>query len=157
LPPSVHVFIGLTRRSITATAYVFKEIFDEYKYHPDINPPEPEPFLNDPDSSQHEEETYHVALEIPLNTLVECLNIFGTAGVSASSAFQKHKQWRRADDRSDHDRDDDHVDDDAPSRNRRGAGGAGGGRIDQYFSSSEKRTGMRLTYAGAGCPLPLIM
>ena len=152
--------MGLTRRSILATAYVFKEIFDEYKYHPDINPQEPEPFSNDPDSSQNEEETYHVALEIPLNTLVECLNIFGTAGASASSAFQKYKQWRRADDRSDHDRDDEHANDDAPSRNRRrgGAGtGAGAGRIDQYFSSSEKRTGMRLTYAGAGCPLTLIM
>jgi cell cycle checkpoint protein len=129
---------------LLATAYVFKDIFDEYDYH-SINPTEPAGSYN----SQNDE-TENAALEIPLNTLIECLNIFGTASTSSLSTFSKLKQWKRADDNSDNEGNEH----DAPNRNR---GVNGGGRIDQYFSGSENRTGMRLSYAGAGHPLTLLV
>ncbi|KAI6117591.1 Rad1/Rec1/Rad17 [Pisolithus croceorrhizus] len=63
-----------------------------------------------------------VTFEIPLNTLIECLNIYGTAGMSAAGEQQA-----------------------------RGAGNApGSNRIDQYFGGgSDKGTRARLSYCGA--------
>lgn len=60
---------------------------------------------------------------------------------SSSSAGSKHKQWRRASDASDND--------DGRRSNTN--------RIDQHFGSNEKRTSMRLTYAGPGHPLTLVL
>ena len=133
-----------------ATAYVFKDTFDEYAYHPE-NPSEPT-LSHDSESSQ----TDHVenaAVEIPLNTLIDCLNIFGTASAPSSLNASKYKTWRRADDGSDHDRDDNRARD----RNRQRGNEGANGRIDQYFSGPEKRTGMRMSYAGMGHPLTLLL
>jgi cell cycle checkpoint protein len=89
-----------------------------------------------------------VTFEIQLNILIDCLNIFGTAGNPNPSFGSTHKKWRRAD------RDDgpNHSDDD-------GRDGRQTGPIDRYFVSggSEKKTGMRMTYVGAGYPLTLLM
>lgn len=96
----------------------------------------------------------NVAFEIPLNTLIECLNIFGTAGpssgaVSASGvgAAGRGHGWRRANENND----DSDIDD----------GGGRRGGLDAYFAAAaggqEKRTSMRMSYFGPGYPLTLIM
>lgn len=91
-----------------------------------------------------ETERNDTVFEIQLHTLIECLNIFGTAGpvaLPASGMAAKPKRWRR------------HGDDEEPDdRNGRG-------RLEMHFGQggSEKRTGLRMTYSGAGYPLTLLM
>ncbi|KAG6918017.1 hypothetical protein DXG01_016869 [Tephrocybe rancida] len=125
-------------RTLLGTAFVFSEIFDEYSYHSDTI-----------QSSQDSEDAeVNVGFEIPLNTLIECLNIFGTAGAPPANTGTKFKKWKKTGDDSDHD-----DDDDRGGRARNGARG-----LDTYLSGgSEKRTGMRLTYAGPGNPLTLLL
>jgi cell cycle checkpoint protein len=139
-------------RSLLGIAFIFSEVFDEYTYHPEppraARPPKSEPSQTDPNASQTEED--NAAFEIPLNTLIECLNIFGTAGAinamaaisgagGASSNSKQAKKWRRA------------GDGDSDGEGRVG--------LEAYFgpNAGEKRTGMRLSYLGAGYPLTLIM
>ena len=91
----------------------------------------------------------NAAFEIPLNTLIECLNIFGTAGPASTNTSNsgKYKKWKKAGEDSDHDDDDE---------GGRGRGNARG--IDSYFGGgSERRTGLRMSYAGTGYPLTLLM
>ncbi|KAI0320312.1 Rad1/Rec1/Rad17 [Amylostereum chailletii] len=131
-------------RTVLATAYVFADIFDEYTYTAAPAPrshsqssPSPTP----PPNSQADSTT---ALEIPLNTLIECLNIFGNAGQGSAGGGTKGKKWKRQGEDEEGDEDD------------RRAGG--NGKIDQYFSGGgDKRTGMRMSYAGDGHPLTLII
>ena len=157
-------------RTLLGTAFIFSEVFDEYTYH--AEPPsraakKPKPSQTDPNASgtesdsedgekkEQSEELDNAAFEIPLNTLIECLNIFGTAGAMNSVAAisrssegggasnsKQAKKWRRV---GDGDSDDE--------------GRAGGRGLEAYFgfSAGEKRTGMRLSYLGAGYPLTLIM
>ena len=133
------------------TAFIFADIFDEYSYHSE-NPALASPLQD----SQGDEQMDNAAFEIPLNTLIECLNIFGTAGPASTNMNNtgKYKKWKKAGEDSDHDDDDE-------------GGGGGGGRgrgnghaqgIESYFGGgSEKRTGMRMSYAGTGYPLTLLM
>lgn len=118
----------------SATAYIFADIFDEYDYHSEAAP-----------SQQSQDDGVdNIAFEIPLNTLIECLNIFGTAGTHPSSTTSGAKRWKKQgeDKGSDEEGDD--------GNKRRG--------IAQYFGAGpEKSTGMRLTYEGAGFPLTLLM
>ena len=158
-------------RTLLGTAFIFSEVFDEYTYHAEPPPRAPakpqkhKPRQADPNASgtesdsedgENNEELDNAAFEIPLNTLIECLNIFGTAGamnaMAASSGSsggggappnsKQAKKWRRV---GDGDSD--------------GEGRAGGRGIDAYFgpNAGEKRTGMRLSYPGVGYPLTLIM
>lgn len=122
----------------TATSYIYPDHFDEWSYNVDGLEAAPSQ-LSAPDVDRES-----TTLEIPLNTLIECLNIFGTANISSSSTSSKHKKWRRASDGSD---------------DERGEEGrpANANRLDQYFGSNEKRTSMRLSYAGPGHPLTLIL
>ena len=138
-------------RSI-ATAYVNANLFDEYTFSQPAsdsvcNRQSPSPPSSPADNPDGEQEV-NVAFEIPLNTLIECLNIFGTAGALLNSnAYneKKERKWRRVDD-----------DDE---------GGFGEARetrtgpMDNYFSrgKDEKRTGMRMSFLGAGYPLTLLM
>ena len=157
------IYVRIATRS--GTAYIFADIFDEYTYRSESAPSDPNSTSQDSHNSQEREESDNAAFEIPLNTLIECLNIFGTAGTTSASANGggagggKYKKWRRAEDESD----DDAVGEDGHGRGRgrgggRGNRGGGGGRgIDHYFGSSEKRTGMRMSYAGAGYPLTLLL
>ena len=154
-------------RTLLGIAFIFSEVFDEYTYHAEppspraARPTEPKPSQTDPNASGPESdsddkaqtEEDNAAFEIPLNTLIECLNIFGTAGAintmaaisgssgagGASSNSKQAKKWRRAGD-----------------GNSDGEGRVG---LEAYFgpSAGEKRTGMRLSYPGAGYPLTLIM
>jgi cell cycle checkpoint protein len=117
------------------TAFIFSEIFDEYAYHA-----EDPPTLSSQDSDAAADNT---AFEVPLNTLIECLNIFGTAGTASTSATTsgKYKKWKKPGD--DSDRDDE--------GNRRAD-------ADTYVGGGpEKRTRMRMTYAGSGYPLTLLL
>ncbi|KAJ7243420.1 Rad1/Rec1/Rad17 [Mycena haematopus] len=137
-------------RTLLATAYIFSHVFDEYTYNSET-PTAP----RDSQTSDPEEED-NSAFEIPLNTLIECLNIFGTAGSSGAgvgNATGKYNKWKRAEDGSDQERDDDN------GRGRRSSNGTGGPRgLDNYFSSaSDKGTGMRMSYAGSGFPLTLLI
>ncbi|TFY79898.1 hypothetical protein EWM64_g4118 [Hericium alpestre] len=129
----------------SATAYVFADIFDEYIYTPPpapASPPStPSSSLTPPPVPASQSDTPPTVLEVPLGTLIECLNIFGTAGAGASGA--KHKKWRKA------------GDDDGDAHDDEGHGG----RIENFFgpAGGEKRTGMRLSYAGEGHPLTLLV
>lgn len=124
-------------RRFLATAYIFADIFDEYAYHSEVAP-----------SQQSQDDGVdNIAFEIPLNTLIECLNIFGTAGAHSSSTTSGAKRWKKQgeDKGSDEEEEGEGV-----NNKRRG--------IAQYFGTgSEKNTGMRLTYEGAGFPLTLLM
>jgi len=99
------------------------------------------------------EDVNNAGFEIPLNTLIECLNIFGTAGPISSTGSGgtggKTRGWQRANERND------------DSDNEYGAGDRNRGGLDTYFAAAagglEKRTSMRMTYFGAGYPLTLIM
>jgi cell cycle checkpoint protein len=153
----LRLFRDLISNAFAATAYIFADNFDEYKYTPP--PPSnrsrrrsrssPSPPLSQTENSDNDqEEEGRVAFEIPLNTLIECLNIFGTAGPifnSNASANSNKKKWRRVD------ADDDRGSGDERERRR--------GPIDNYFSAGkdDKRTGMRMSFAGAGYPLTLLM
>ncbi|KAL0947456.1 hypothetical protein HGRIS_013563 [Hohenbuehelia grisea] len=138
-------------RSLLATAFIFADIFDEFVYN--AEKPSLENSSQASDSEDAEQE--NAAFEIPLGTLIECLNIFGTAGASASSSSSRARRWKRDDD----DRGSENEDDNDGRRLGPNRGGdAGNTSIEQYFASgSEKRTGMRMSYAGSGYPLMLII
>jgi cell cycle checkpoint protein len=129
-----------------ARAYIPLSLFDEYTYTP-----EPQ----DPSATQESESggEANTTFEIPLDTLMECLNIFGTAMSSFSQAYfdnRKKKRWRQEEG--------DEDEGGGRGRGKRGGAPKGNTTIDQFFSSSgEKKTGMRMTYAGAGHPLTLIL
>ncbi|KAJ7063584.1 Rad1/Rec1/Rad17 [Mycena amicta] len=136
-------------RTLLGTAYIFADIFDEYTYCSESNAPPP------PHSqrSDAEEEEDNAAFEIPLNTLIECLNIFGTAGnSSAANGPSRYTKWKRTGEDSDNEGGEE--DETARGKNRRRSNAKG---IDQYFGPSDKGTGMRMTYSGSGFPLTLLI
>jgi cell cycle checkpoint protein len=157
------MFGCLISSTVTAMAFINADIFDEYTYTPSpssrtnrhlhrsrssSSPPSSQTENSDEDKDEDKDEEPSVAFEIPLNTLIDCLNIFGTAGsfsTSSASSSSNKKRWRRADD-----------DDDGGFGEEREARR---GPIDNYFSGGkdEKRTGMRMSFAGAGYPLILLM
>lgn len=89
----------------------------------------------------------HCEMSISLATMLECLNIFGNAGVTSANPFKR-----------------DGPDDDGPggSRKRRrgdgddddGGGRRWGGRGET--SADEKQTSLRLSYRGVGYPLVML-
>ncbi|KAF9654082.1 Rad1-domain-containing protein [Thelephora ganbajun] len=116
-------------RTLLATAFVFKDMFEEYTYHP-------EPLQLQSQPAQGSQQTINsVAFEIPLNTLIECLNIFGTSSVSTAS---KTKKWKQNAEDGGMEYDNDRT-----------------GPLDRYFPSSGKGTAMRMSYDGTGHPLTL--
>ncbi|PFH52475.1 hypothetical protein AMATHDRAFT_57101 [Amanita thiersii Skay4041] len=122
--------------------------------------------MDDEDDSQSQStEPDMSAFEVPLSMLLECLNIFGSAGPSSSSSGGTYKKWKVPEGESDHD---DEGGDDEPRNNgnvqNRQKKKTGHGRpiergIDAFFGGggSEKRTSMRLSYAGSGSPLTLLL
>ncbi|KAL1698803.1 Rad1/Rec1/Rad17 [Schizophyllum commune] len=116
-------------RSILGVAYIWSGIFDEFTY----TAPDPE----DPDTG--------AAFEVPLSTVLECLNIFGSAGPGAASSSAAHKKWRRAEDEEE-------GDGEGEGRRRGGKG------IEHYIGASgDNRTGMRLSFLGEGHPMVLLL
>ncbi|KAF7294675.1 hypothetical protein MIND_01004500 [Mycena indigotica] len=138
-------------RTLLATAYIFSEIFDEYTYNSDSTEQTVAHSQgSDGDESQKLEE--NAAFEISLNTLIECLNIFGTAGNNSTAKQGRFTQWKQdggSDDEVDAD-----EDDNARGKDRRRSTAKG---IDQYFGGSGKGTGMRMSYPGSGYPLTLLI
>ncbi|KAF7359202.1 Cell cycle checkpoint protein RAD1 [Mycena sanguinolenta] len=137
-------------RTLLGTAYIFAHVFDEYTYNSETATAPQDSQNSDPDEEDN------VAFEIPLNTLIECLNIFGTAGsigAVTGSSTGTYKKWKRSGDGSDQEGDDD------DGHGRRTSSGTGGTRgIENYFgNASDKGTGMRMSYAGSGCPLTLLI
>ncbi|KAF7305213.1 hypothetical protein MKEN_01236500 [Mycena kentingensis (nom. inval.)] len=134
-------------RTLLGTTYIFADIFDEYAYNSEAETTH--------EHSDGEDEEDNAAFEIQLNTLIECLNIFGTAGSAAGAGTGRKTKWKRAgDDSGDEGGGGNNDDEDAAGAgtDRRRSKG-----IDQYFGGSEKKTGMRLTYAGSGFPLTLLI
>ncbi|KAF8579470.1 Rad1-domain-containing protein [Ramaria rubella] len=133
-------------KTLVARAYVPFSMFDEYKYNP---PPQDLSSSQDADPEDEPSTTF----EISLDTLLECLNIFGTGAASSSHmSFEnrKRKKWKHDSDDSDEGR--------GRGREKRGRPPKGNATIDQFFSSSgEKKTSMRMTYAGVGNPLTLVL
>ncbi|KAF7768069.1 hypothetical protein Agabi119p4_7312 [Agaricus bisporus var. burnettii] len=125
-------------RTVTGTAFVFSDVFDEYVYHSENSDAE-----GQAQSSQTELDI--IAFEVSLNTLIDCLNIFGTAGLATSTGGSSNRRWKRPGEGSDHESGDDH---DARAR---------ANRIEPFVGASEKHTGMRMTYAGSGYPLTLLI
>ncbi|KAK2460638.1 hypothetical protein APHAL10511_007108 [Amanita phalloides] len=132
-------------RTLLGTAFIFATLFDEYAFlHARCG--------EAMDSSQATE-IDNMAFEIPLNTVIECLNIFGSAGMS-SSAGGSYKAWKTTDGEPENDEGENDND-----RNKQRRDGVRSGRgIESYFGGgSEKRTSMRLSYAGPGYPLTFIL
>lgn len=117
-----------------AAAYIPAQIFDEFTYSP-IKPLSASP--TPPETSQTEETTM---LEFPLRTFLDSLSIFSTGSApTASEGRTQNRRWVR-------DREPG-GDDDVPR-----------GRIEGYFGATAGKTvGMRLSYAGEGHPLSLLM
>ncbi|KIO04091.1 hypothetical protein M404DRAFT_15595 [Pisolithus tinctorius Marx 270] len=135
-------------RTLLATSYIYSDHFDEWNYAADISGPASSQ-LSDP----HVDPST-VTFEIPLNTLIECLNIYGTASMSTAGSGSSHKRWRREGDRSDDERYEERRD---GRQQAKGASNApAGNRIDQYFGGGcDKGTRARLSYTGSGHPLTL--
>ena len=75
-----------------ATAFIFGHIFDEFIHEPDAARPPPssqDPVLPVPVPEDDEERT--TAFEIPLNTLLDCLSVFGSASLASSASAKKKK------------------------------------------------------------------
>ncbi|KDR81883.1 hypothetical protein GALMADRAFT_240154 [Galerina marginata CBS 339.88] len=142
----------------------------------DTNDAEYRDDANEDKDAERDEHEYpeNAAFEIPLGTLIECLNIFGTAGSASGNVSSGSGGGGGSGDGGGGGR----------GRGRgsgRGGGGGGGWRaannngsdaedgggggrdgsrgLDAYFGSggTEKRTSMRLSYPGAGYPLTLII
>lgn len=119
----------------SAAAYIPSQIFDEFAYSPPIRPPSISP--TPPVPSQTEEAT---VLEFPLHTFIDSLSIFSTGPApSVTEGRAQNRRWVRDRENA--------GDDDAPR-----------GRIEAYFGATTgKSVGMRLSYAGEGHPLSLLM
>lgn len=131
----------LIKSMAEGTAYVFADIFDEYAYTPEASVSSTQASTQEMETDQDDEQAQEsTSFEIPLNTLLECLNIFGTASGSSLPSGSKFKKWK----------------DGGGSGDEMGEGGQM--RVEHYFGGgSEKRTGMRLTYNGAGHPLVVLL
>lgn len=118
----------------SAAAYIPTKIFDEFTYSPPIRPLSASP--TPPESSQTDETTI---LEFPLRTFLDSLSIFTGSAPSAAEGRTQNRRWVRDREQG--------GDDDAPR-----------GRIEAYFGAAAGKTvGMRLSYAGEGHPLSLLM
>ncbi|KAI9637818.1 putative DNA repair protein Rad1 [Dioszegia hungarica] len=109
-------------KTLSAIAYIPTNLFQTFTYAP-------------PDDDAP-------AFEISLDSLLQCLNIFGNAGSAGSGSALNNMGGKKQ---------------------RRWAGeGEGGGDDDTSFSSGrgggrERRTGMRMTWAGHGEPLSMFL
>ena len=118
-------------------AFIQAHVFDEYRFLPN----------EQQTSSSQEPVVSECKFEVQLNTLIECLNIFGTAGVGATAlAKQKSRGWKHSDEDSDEPEDGERR---RPVKNK--------GRGINHFFLSDKATGMRMSYNGLGYPLTLSM
>jgi cell cycle checkpoint protein len=119
-------------RNHTAKAYILRGLFDEYKYNP---------LADETESIDVPSSTF----EIGLDTLLECLNIFGSGG---GSTFLVHSEKNGK--RGWHNKSDDNEDnEDRPNQT--------GALKPSWNKGVEKVTMMKMTYQDTGYPLVLIL
>lgn len=134
-------------QSLLATSYIYPDHFDEWNYVAEVPPATSQ--LSDPQLN-----STATSFEIPLNTLLECLNVYGTGNMALTGNASIHKKWRREDNCSDDELHEERQG--GRQRAKKLAAGPANNRIDQYFGGgSDKRTRMRLSYVGPGHPLTL--
>ncbi|THU96335.1 Rad1-domain-containing protein [Dendrothele bispora CBS 962.96] len=136
-------------RSLLGTSYIFADVFNEWNYHPDISSNDQE--QENEEQTPLQEQFHTIAFEIPLSTLIECLNIFGTAGGFGSTKSANKVRLRRTGEDSD-----DNNDDDA-NRSTGRSSRSTGRTLEHFFGGSDRTTSMRMTYIGPGYPLTLII
>lgn len=142
-----HQASSVTLLFSTATSYIYPDHFDEWNYVAEIPPATSQ--LSDPQLN-----STATSFEIPLNTLLECLNVYGTGNMALTGNASIHKKWRREDNCSDDELHEERQG--GRQRAKKLAAGPANNRIDQYFGGgSDKRTRMRLSYVGPGHPLTL--
>ncbi|KAG6379216.1 hypothetical protein JVT61DRAFT_11664 [Boletus reticuloceps] len=133
-----------------STSYIYRDHFDEWSYSPNHS----RPVNSQPAQQTPDRDSDSTTFEIPLTTFIECLGIFGTANMSSHTNGPKPKKWRREDEVSDGERGDAKGKGRAPSSNRASATHG----LEHFFGGgNEKRTSMRLSYAGPGYPLTLLL
>ncbi|KAF8126491.1 Rad1/Rec1/Rad17 [Boletus edulis] len=126
---------------LLATSYIYRDHFDEWSYSPNHS----RPVNSQPAQQTPDRDSDSTTFEIPLTTFIECLGIFGTANMSSHTNGPKPKKWRREDEVSDGER----------GRCQRKSATHG---LEHFFGGgNEKRTSMRLSYAGPGYPLTLLL
>ncbi|KAG9098772.1 ssDNA endodeoxyribonuclease [Ceratobasidium sp. 370] len=124
-------------RSLIANAYIPYTIFSSFIFNP---PP------TNPGASQDSDSQPAVIFEVQLDVLLECLNIFGTAGGNLMSKAGGGGSSGE------------------PKTRGKGQGKGKGrdtvdlnvNRLDNYFTSS-KATALRMSYQGEGYPLTLLL
>ena len=132
-----------------ATAYIPVNIFDEFVFKPE----RVDPTNDNLTVSQVSDTPDSVVFEVPLDALLECLNIFGSGGPAGGSAGKLGGDF-----------------DDDGGRKRGGGGGGGrtvdltngsgtNGRLDQFFHPAPelRKTRMKMGYGGRGYPLCFIL
>ncbi|EJF62658.1 Rad1-domain-containing protein [Dichomitus squalens LYAD-421 SS1] len=139
-------------RVLVATAWVFSAVFDEFTYNPHAASQPSQHRQEHAGGDDGEEEVEMAsAFEIPLGTLMDCLNVFGTAAQAPGTSSKKRKN---GDDDSDGGGGGGGVKKDK-GKGRADAEG-GNARLDEWFAPG-KGTGMRMSYAGAGHPLTVLV
>ncbi|GAA5935409.1 Rad17p [Sporobolomyces koalae] len=161
-------------RSIQAHAFMSKTCFKTYNFDlprdspsayfdqtpppdaHDVDSESPTPHSQDPNDEQTPRGPPHCEMTISLATMLECLNIFGNAGVTSSNPFKKEFGSDEAGDGGDGGRRrgwrGDGADEDIEGR-----GGARGKRGSRESGGEEKQTSLRLSYAGIGEPLIMLL
>ncbi|GJJ11958.1 hypothetical protein Clacol_006196 [Clathrus columnatus] len=137
-------------KMLVAKAYAPCEMFDEYDYSP-----RNEDALSAEEPDDNDEEP-SLIFHIHLDTVLECLNIFGTGSATLlygnNDNKRRKKQWAGLSDDSNEEQPN------GVRKEKKVAPPKGNTTLDQFFFSGEgKKTGMRMTYAGQGHPLVLIL
>ncbi|THH09365.1 hypothetical protein EW145_g2074 [Phellinidium pouzarii] len=127
-------------RTLLGAALIVKELFDEFVYIPE-----------DGDGDDDDRPT---VLSFQLNTILECLNIFGTASGSGSLVASHRQAWRKTNEESDNENQGNVQKTGQHGRAQNNVNG----NIDSFFPRADgKGTGMRLSYAGEGHGLVLLL
>ncbi|KAH6918975.1 Rad1/Rec1/Rad17 [Coprinopsis sp. MPI-PUGE-AT-0042] len=157
-------------RTLLGTAFIFSEMFDIYEYYTEAeqrrafekqerrrfqeNSQSQANAPSDDEPDDADDEPQNAAFQVHLNILIECINIFGTAGPMATpftSNTNTHKKWRRGDEETDHEG----V---GGGGGRRGGDDLGNRRIEAFLGGGPaNRTNLRMIYPGNGYPLSLIV
>lgn len=127
--------------TLVGTAWITKELFDDYVFGAE--------------RSAEEDEERSIVFSFPLHILLECLNIFGTASAGTQSMNSTRPVRTEANEDSE-DENATHVPGPGANGSTKRAKNVQKNRIDTYFPLG-KGTGMRLSYAGEGHPLVLLL
>lgn len=178
-------------RTLVAVAFIFAQVFDDFDVVPPKRTRRRSPQVIVPDSDTEEEDelpepgaaprnphvmqrdeddedevvpgNYTTAFQINLNVLVDCLNIFGTAGPVTAPSAATHKKWTKPVQGGGGAEDNQNSDDGEGPPRRGGVNGGGGpGQRDLQpvrlgGQMGDKKTSVRLTYSGDGYPLVAVV